>query len=132
ERWLREQLAAHPIEARVVEENARQAGHSKATLRRAKIKIGVVSYAEGFGKNCQWMWDLPRDAHEALRPDEISTSGEPRDQGARDAHDEMSTSGKNDRVGARGAHLDTVESEMSTSEDDDAEAERRAIEDEGL
>ena len=59
EDFLREVLADGPRLASDVEEDARKAGLSKATLRRAKDAIGVKSRPRGFGKDKQWFWVLP-------------------------------------------------------------------------
>lgn len=55
--WLRALLADGPCPARSVEAEARDAGHSLATLRRAKVAIGVVSRKPAFGGH--WEWTLP-------------------------------------------------------------------------
>ncbi len=59
EAWLRDQLSKHPVEAEVLYKAAEKTGHSKATLRRVKKKLGVATYLEGFGKDGVWMWQLP-------------------------------------------------------------------------
>jgi hypothetical protein len=60
--WLRDLLAHGPRPARDVERDARDAGHSIATVRRAKAAMGVVSRKPAFGG--PWEWTLPaEDAH---------------------------------------------------------------------
>jgi putative DNA primase/helicase len=55
--WLRDLLAHGPRPARDVERDARDAGYSIATVRRAKAAIGVVSRKPAFGG--PWEWTLP-------------------------------------------------------------------------
>jgi hypothetical protein len=60
--WLTELLAGGPRPACDVEREARAAGHSMATVRRAKAAIGVKSRKCAFGGG--WEWALPpQDAH---------------------------------------------------------------------
>jgi putative DNA primase/helicase len=56
-RWLADLLAHGPRPARDVERDARDAGYSVATVRRAKAAIGVVSRKPAFD-GC-WEWTLP-------------------------------------------------------------------------
>ncbi|QOJ18615.1 MAG: AAA family ATPase [Phycisphaeraceae bacterium] len=55
--WLADLLAHGPRAARDVERDARDAGYSIATVRRAKAAIGVVSRKPAFGG--PWEWTLP-------------------------------------------------------------------------
>lgn len=55
--WLADLLAHGPRSARDVERDARDAGYSIATVRRAKAAIGVVSRKPAFGG--PWEWTLP-------------------------------------------------------------------------
>lgn len=57
--WLRDLLAHGPRPARDVERDARDAGYSIATVRRAKAAIGVVSRKPAFGG--PWEWTLPAE-----------------------------------------------------------------------
>lgn len=60
--WLADLLAHGPRPARDVERDARDAGYSIATVRRAKAVLGVVSRKPAFGG--PWVWTLPaQDAH---------------------------------------------------------------------
>lgn len=72
--WLQAFLADGPRPAREVEHEAREAGYSLATLRRAKAAIGVLSRKPDF--DGPWEWCLPsQDAHEppkALTPQSVS------------------------------------------------------------
>jgi putative DNA primase/helicase len=54
--WLRGSLAT-PCRAVDIEANARAAGITKATLRRAKKKLGAVSRQDGL--SAPWLWSLP-------------------------------------------------------------------------
>jgi len=64
--WLRDLLAQGPRPARDVERDARDAGYSIATVRRAKAAIGVVSRKPAFGGS--WEWTLPTPAQGAHPP----------------------------------------------------------------
>ena len=69
--WLTGLLANGPVLAREVEREAREAGHSVATLRRAKAKIKAESRRSVFGG--PWEWSLPtptKDAHIPKMPTE--------------------------------------------------------------
>lgn len=57
--WLADLLAHGPRPARDVERDARDAGYSIATVRRAKAAIGVVSRKPAFGG--PWEWTLPAE-----------------------------------------------------------------------
>jgi hypothetical protein len=54
--WLADLLAHGPRPAREVERDAREAGYSIATVRRAKAALGVVSRKPAFGG--PWEWTL--------------------------------------------------------------------------
>jgi hypothetical protein len=63
-------LSNGPRQARDVEDDARDAGYSMATMRRAKAAIGVVSRKPDFGGH--WEWTLPvQDA----QPPKMLTQG---------------------------------------------------------
>ncbi len=64
--WLADLLAHGPRPARDVERDARDAGYSIATVRRAKAAIGVVSRKPAFGG--PWEWTLPAPAQDAQAP----------------------------------------------------------------
>jgi len=64
--WLRDLLAHAPRPAREVEKEARDAGYSVATVRRAKAAIGVVSRKPAFGG--PWEWALRTPAQAAQLP----------------------------------------------------------------
>lgn len=60
EDFLRRFLAAGPEEAWRVEAEAKTAGISKASLRRAKKSVGVTT-RKLFGEHGKWCWALPND-----------------------------------------------------------------------
>ncbi len=62
--WLRDLLAHGPRPARSAEQDARDAGYSIATVRRAKAALGVVSRKPTF--DGPWEWTLP-EGHAQLR-----------------------------------------------------------------
>lgn len=82
EDWLRELLASGPKRASEVQREARQAGISEKSLRRARERLGIRPKKQGgfFGGNPGWVWELPslkmpshaEDAHEFER----ASSGE--------------------------------------------------------
>jgi len=78
---LRDILAAGPVPARDARRQAREAGVSDATLRRAKDAAGVIIRKVGRpGETGQhWAWSLPEDAHETakMRKPTGWTSSEP-------------------------------------------------------
>ena len=57
EEWLAELLAAGPVPATEVEEQAGKAGFSWATIRRAKDELRIKPRRDGFGG--PWVWELP-------------------------------------------------------------------------
>ena len=56
--WLAAELANGPMPEEWVRKAAEDAGHSWATLRRAKADLGVVSERSGFGPGGRWEWTL--------------------------------------------------------------------------
>ena len=57
-RWLREFLSSGPRGAKETQDEARAAGISLATLRRAKDELPIETYKEGFGLTGCWAWRL--------------------------------------------------------------------------
>src|SRR4029434_2426357 len=75
--WLRELLADGPMPQIDVAAAAKENGISPATLRRARVKLGVKPRKEGFQKDARWIWSPPgprnnEDAEDAQPPD-VST-----------------------------------------------------------
>jgi hypothetical protein len=64
--WLQEALADKPRPASEIKDAAIRAGHSAATLRRARERLGIVVSRQGFGQDGRWCWRLPdaKDAHD--------------------------------------------------------------------
>ncbi len=60
--FLRELLAAGPVEAKAIQRQARGAGISDKTLHRAKNALGVLAKKEGFHSG--WQWNLAEDGQE--------------------------------------------------------------------
>jgi putative DNA primase/helicase len=58
--WLRDLLARSPVPVRQIEADAKEAGISWATVRRAADGLGIV--AEKTGYEAGWAWRLPDDA----------------------------------------------------------------------
>ena len=60
EAWLRDMLAAGPVPVKELEAEAKAAGHSWSSLRRAGDTIGVISErVGGLGADGAWHWALP-------------------------------------------------------------------------
>jgi putative DNA primase/helicase len=60
--FLRDVLAEGPTAAKAVEQQAKEAGISKATLRRAKAALGVTARHRGdggTGGRGEWIWEMP-------------------------------------------------------------------------
>jgi hypothetical protein len=91
EAFLRELLADGPVPSRDVFLQARQAGISEITLKRAKASIGVKAHKAGghFGGDPGWYWELPSaegdhsrlkrltDQHDPLHGEVIPFSSQP-------------------------------------------------------
>lgn len=57
--WLANQLADGPVPPRELENRARDAGFSWASVRRAQDRLGIKSRKAGFGEG--WIWELPAE-----------------------------------------------------------------------
>jgi hypothetical protein len=60
--FLRDVLADGPLAAKAVEHQAKEAGITRATLRRAKGKLGVTARHRGdggTGGRGEWVWEIP-------------------------------------------------------------------------
>lgn len=64
EEWLRMQLASGPMSQPQLEQNAKVAGLSWATVRIAKQRLGVKSRKVG-GRAGKWEWELRQEANDA-------------------------------------------------------------------
>jgi putative DNA primase/helicase len=62
EDFLRERLAAGPVKAADIEEEARANLISKRTLERAKQRLGIIARKEHGKMDGAWFWELPPDA----------------------------------------------------------------------
>ena len=94
--FLEELLADSPVPGATVREAATKAGHTWATVRRAKTALGVSSEKQGM--KGPWLWQLPakvltdpEDAH----PSEVCSFGE--DEHLREADNDV-----------QGAEVETV------------------------
>ncbi len=61
-------LATGPVPTLDVIRQAKQAGVSERTARRAQKKLGVMSVRQGLGKNSHWRWALPPSAMQRQPP----------------------------------------------------------------
>jgi putative DNA primase/helicase len=57
--FLREHLAAGPVKADDIFEEAKQEGIAVKTLKRAKKELGIVSRKEHGRPDAPWVWELP-------------------------------------------------------------------------
>jgi hypothetical protein len=70
EEWLRELLSNGPVASDEVYQGASANGHTRATINRAKLTLGVRSTREGgIGKKGKWVWTIP-DASEDFQTDD--------------------------------------------------------------
>ena len=56
--WLTEALADGPVSSGDIFKMAKENGISEASLRRAKEKLSVYSYKDGYGAEGKWLWRL--------------------------------------------------------------------------
>lgn len=69
EDWLRDVLGDGPMPAREVTAEAREAGISERTLRRARTALGIEPRREGgIGSKGRWVWELPAPADKGGHP----------------------------------------------------------------
>lgn len=90
-RFLAEQLSQGPKAATEVEKAATEAGHSPATIRRARKELGMASTKKGQGP---WIWSLPGQVVQPQSDDHLdqlehlpAMAVEQDDQGVQDAQD---------------------------------------------
>jgi hypothetical protein len=57
--WLAAMLADGPVAVKILEEEAKEAGHSWATVRRAGDALEVTTERSGYGADGGWAWRLP-------------------------------------------------------------------------
>lgn len=81
EQWLRELIEAGPVRTEEIKAEAKAAGMTWATVRRAKENIGAKAIRQGFGEDGGWYWKLPdpvpvKDAQDTLHPEHMSTFGQ--------------------------------------------------------
>ena len=62
--WLHAKLATGPLLSRLVEQEARAAGISEATLRRARTQLGIRIQRRGFGADLYTWWSLAESERE--------------------------------------------------------------------
>jgi excisionase family DNA binding protein len=80
EELLRNALATGPVAMKDIQAEAKEAGLSWATVRRAKERLGIVAERESHGRDGdrRWMWAMPRSARcssslQDAHPLEVST-----------------------------------------------------------
>jgi hypothetical protein len=73
--WLREILAEGPVPTTEVQETAREAGLSWATVKRARPKIGAKAKRDGFGRGGSWLWHIPGGI--GAQPEGVDTASKP-------------------------------------------------------
>ncbi|VTR97593.1 kaic family protein : Uncharacterized protein OS=Pirellula staleyi (strain ATCC 27377 / DSM 6068 / ICPB 4128) GN=Psta_2746 PE=4 SV=1: AAA_25 [Tuwongella immobilis] len=70
-RWLAQQLAAGPVEAKTIEIRASEAGYTWKTVRNAYQCLGVQSI-KASGPNGSWSWRLPTVEDELASEHDVS------------------------------------------------------------
>lgn len=78
EDFLRDLLETGPMRTDAIKIEAKEAGITWSTIRRAKDAIGAKATRRGYGEDGGWFWMLPepvpvKDAHESLQPEHMST-----------------------------------------------------------
>ena len=84
--WLREMLAGEPVPATEIKREAKLDGFSTRTIERAKEGLEVVAKRQGFGKEGQWVWELPGHSTPKPSPDDLAANGEADALADPDAH----------------------------------------------
>jgi hypothetical protein len=57
--FLQDALGDGPVDAKVVQADAKRAGIAERTLKRAKSRLRVEARKRGFGEDGAWVWSLP-------------------------------------------------------------------------
>jgi putative DNA primase/helicase len=123
EEWLRDMIEAGPVRTEEIKVEAKAAGLTWATIRRAKENIGAKAVRHGYGEDGGWFWKLPnpvlvKGAQTSLHPEHMSTfdSGERLcvvarvESTSKDAHEIKDAKGAHlDRVNTLGEHLPDAE-----------------------
>lgn len=112
EEWLREMLEAGPVRTEEIKAEAKAAGLTWSTIRRAKDTISAKAVRQGYGEDGGWFWRLPdpkpaKDAHATLHPENVSAF----DDGERLWTTARVSDGAKDAQNAKGAkdaHVDRV------------------------
>ena len=84
DRFLSEMLANGPMRQVDVTQAAAAQGIADRTLRRARVRLGVVATKHGFGAGSFWVWRLRQTARESASLD-VERSGNAKDNGGRGA-----------------------------------------------
>jgi len=74
--WLETLLTDHPMPEKEVHKRAYNQKFSRATLKRAKKRAGVISTQQGFGRAKVSWWAIPEGEPEASPPPEPELSGD--------------------------------------------------------
>lgn len=77
EDFLRDLLETGPMRTDAIKVEAKEAGITWSTIRRAKEAIGAKATRRGYGEDGGWFWMLPepvpvKDAHEVLNREQMS------------------------------------------------------------
>lgn len=71
--WLREALAHGPVGAKELQRQAKDAGLSWTTIKRAKRQAGAASKRDGFAPDSGWRWMLTQEDQPQEDPQPVST-----------------------------------------------------------
>lgn len=86
--WLRDVLAEGALETPTIKNNAKGAGHSWASVQRAKKKLGIKPKKKGMAGG--WVWELPR------RSSPNPEGAHPNTMGTFDVHEHLRSEGNAD------------------------------------
>ncbi len=119
EDWLREMLEAGPVRTEQIKGEAKAAGLTWATIRRAKESIGAKAARQGYGEDGGWFWKLAdpvpvKGAQSSLHCEQVSAFDSSERlcvavrsaEAFKDAHSVKEIKGAHvDRVNTLGEHL---------------------------
>jgi putative DNA primase/helicase len=120
--FLRQVLAQEAREAKDVHREARNAGISEATLRRAKTALRVIVRKQGnfLAKEQKWVWSLPEDAHEGAQglSEDAQTHAHEHLQTNSEKNSRKDANFSEDAQGSENEHLQSQNEHLQGWEDD--------------
>lgn len=104
--WLAELLLSGPVPYTEIQQHAKPAGFTMATIRRAKDTLGVISDKKGYGAEGAWEWRLPEPERKRRKSAMAETSPDPHE--TKDAH-----IGEQDAHPSKSEHLKHLNDHLS-------------------